>query len=116
MRLEIALSPPVDPKTKQALLKPGDYATASLQMSDAPSTLAVPATAVGTDGEESFVVVLKGRSCHRVQITAGDENNGMVTIQSKSDKVSLQGARVIAENPSQFEDGHELDKEVKIRE
>jgi RND family efflux transporter MFP subunit len=74
MRTEIDLPNP------EERLYPGMYATVSLEMNRHPDALTLPATAVGSDGDGSFVDTITHERITRLAIKTGLTDNGQVEV------------------------------------
>jgi multidrug efflux pump subunit AcrA (membrane-fusion protein) len=74
MRTEIDL-----PNPKERLY-PGMYATVSLEMNRHPDALTLPATAVGSDGDGSFVDTITDNRITRLAIKTGLADNGRIEV------------------------------------
>jgi multidrug efflux pump subunit AcrA (membrane-fusion protein) len=74
MRTEIDLSNPDE------RLYPGMYAEVTLEMNRRPDALTVPAAAVGSDGDGSFVYTVNDNRITRVAIKTGVVDNGTVEV------------------------------------
>ena len=74
MRTEIDLPNP------EERLYPGMYATVSLEMNRHPDALTLPATAVGSDGDSSFVDTLTDNRITRVAVKTGLTDNGRIEV------------------------------------
>jgi RND family efflux transporter MFP subunit len=74
MRTEIDLPNP------EERLYPGMYATVSLEMNRHPDALTLPATAVGSDGDGSFVDTITDNRITRRAIKTGLTDNGRVEV------------------------------------
>ena len=74
MRTEIDLPNP------QEQLYPGMYATVSLEMNRHPEALTLPAAAVGSDGNGSFVEIITDNRITRLAIKTGLSDNGRVEV------------------------------------
>jgi RND family efflux transporter MFP subunit len=74
MRTEIDLSNP------EERLYPGTYAEVSLEMNRRPDALAVPTTAVGSDGEGNFVYTITNNRIARVAVKTGLTDNGRIEV------------------------------------
>src|ERR1700749_344406 len=74
MRTEIDLPNP------EEQLYPGMYATASLEMNRHPDALTLPATAVGSDGDGSFVDTITHERITRLAIKTGLTDNGRIEV------------------------------------
>jgi RND family efflux transporter MFP subunit len=74
MRTEIDL-----PNPKERLY-PGMYATVSLEMNRHPDALTLPATAVGSDGDGSFVDTITDNRITRLAIKTGLTDNGRIEV------------------------------------
>jgi multidrug efflux pump subunit AcrA (membrane-fusion protein) len=74
MRTEIDL-----PNRKEQLY-PGMYAEVSLEMNRRPDALTVPAAAVGSDGDGSFVDTIADNRVARLAIKTGLTDNGRIEV------------------------------------
>src|SRR5260221_1368103 len=74
MRTEIDLSNP------EERLYPGMYAEVSLEMNRRPDALTVPAEAVGSDGDGSFVYTITDNRIARLSITSGLTDSGRIEV------------------------------------
>jgi RND family efflux transporter MFP subunit len=74
MRTEIDLPNP------EERLYPGMYATVSLEMNRRPNALTVPAAAVGSDGDGSFVDTIIDNRITRLAVKTGLTDNGQVEV------------------------------------
>jgi len=74
MRTEIDLSNPDE------RLYPGTYAEVSLEMNRHPDALTVPAPAVGSDGDGSFVYTITDNRITRLAIKCGFIDNGRIEV------------------------------------
>jgi RND family efflux transporter MFP subunit len=74
MRTEIDLANP------EERLYPGMYAEVSLEMNRRPNALTVPAAAVGSDGDGSFVDTITDNPITRLAIKTGLTDNGRVEV------------------------------------
>jgi RND family efflux transporter MFP subunit len=74
MRTEIDLSNP------EERLYPGMYATVSLEMNRHPNALTVPAAAVGSDGDGSFVDTITDNRITRLAVKTGLIDNGRIEV------------------------------------
>jgi RND family efflux transporter MFP subunit len=74
MRTEIDLPNP------EERLYPGMYAVVSLEMNRRPNALTVPAAAVGSDGDGSFVDTITDNPITRLAIKTGLTDNGRVEV------------------------------------
>ena len=74
MRTEIDLPNP------EQRLYPGMYATVSLEMNRHPDVLTLPATAVGSDADGSFVDTISDNRITRVAIRTGLTDNGRIEV------------------------------------
>ncbi len=74
MRTEIDLSNP------EERLYPGMYAEVSLEMNRRPDALTVPADAVASDGDGSFVYTITDNRITRLTIKAGLTDNGRIEV------------------------------------
>src|SRR6267154_3083122 len=74
MRTEIDLSNP------EERLYPGMYAEVSLEMNRRPDALTVPADAVASDGDGSFVYTITDNRITRLAIKAGLTDNGRIEV------------------------------------
>ena len=61
-------------------LYPGMYATVSLEMNRHPDALTVPAAAVGSDGDGSFVDTITDNRITRLAIKTGLTDNGRIEV------------------------------------
>src|SRR6516164_2529694 len=61
-------------------LYPGMYATVSLEMNRHPDALTLPATAVGSDGDGSFVDTISDNRITRLAIKTGLTDNGRIEV------------------------------------
>jgi RND family efflux transporter MFP subunit len=84
MRTEIDLPNPDE------RLYPGMYAEVSLEMDQHKDVLTVPASAVGSDGNGSFVYTVKGDRIERAPIKLGIRDSGRVEVsQGLSDETAV---------------------------
>jgi multidrug efflux pump subunit AcrA (membrane-fusion protein) len=74
MRTEIDLPNPDE------RLYPGMYAAVSLEMNRRPAALTVPAAAVGSDGDGSFVYTVIDNRIARLAIKTGLVDNGNIEV------------------------------------
>ena len=74
MRTEIDLPNPDEQ------LYPGMYAEVSLEMNRRPDVLTLPATAVGSDSDGSFVYTITGDRITRLDIKTGLVDNGTIEV------------------------------------
>jgi RND family efflux transporter MFP subunit len=74
MRTEIDLPNPDE------RLYPGTYAEVSLEMNRHPDALTVPAPAVGSDGDGSFVYTITDNRITRLAIKSGLIDNGRIEV------------------------------------
>ena len=67
MRAEVELDNPlINNKSKKRALRPGDYGSAQITLSDLKDVLAIPATAIGTSTNGSYVIqVAAGKELRR---------------------------------------------------
>jgi len=75
MRAEVELDNPLINKSKKRALRPGDYGSATITLSDLKDVLAVPATAIGTSTNGSYVI----------QVAAGKERRRRVELLTIQD-------------------------------
>jgi RND family efflux transporter MFP subunit len=76
MRTEIDLPNP------EERLYPGMYAEVSLEMNRHPDALTLPATAVGSDGDGSFVDTITDNHVTRLAIKTGLTDNGRIEVMT----------------------------------
>lgn len=92
-------------------LKPDMYASVALATGERVTALAVPATAVGEEGDERFVFVEENGGYERRDVTLGRTSNGMVEILSgvkAGEPVVTQGVFVLkSEGAKAALKGHE---------
>jgi len=87
MRTEIDLT------NADGRLYPGMYAEVLLEMNKHPDALTIPASAIGTDGNETFVYTVKSERIERVPVKLGVREGGRVEI---AEGLSEQSAVVMA--------------------
>jgi multidrug efflux pump subunit AcrA (membrane-fusion protein) len=74
MRTEIDLPNP------EERLYPGMYAEVSLEMKRRPDALTVPAAAVGSDADGTFIYTIKDNRVARLAIKSGLTDNGRIEV------------------------------------
>jgi RND family efflux transporter MFP subunit len=81
MRAEMDLANPADPKTGHRVFKPGMFGSVSLIVQSQPNTPSVPASALGSDADGHYVMVVESGRCrrHPVQVVFNDAVTAGIT-------------------------------------
>jgi RND family efflux transporter MFP subunit len=80
----------IDLPNAEERLYPGMYAEVSLEMDQHPNVLTVPASAIGSDGNGTFVYTIKGDRVERVSVKVGIRDSGRVeVIQGLSEETAV---------------------------